>query len=300
VLHGRYFPDLITVISAAALFGGVAGLLALLVAGRVALPRLVPRALVEGVAVGAAALAAWQGLVALGVVDPVLLPPPTVVFSNLGLLWQSGFLQPQVVSTLLRFLQALALAVATAVPLGILIGRVRPVSDYLEPVLHMVRMIPSPVWAPLGLLWFGLGQGRTIFIIWLGAFFPILLNALTASRRADPVQVDTVRTFGGDAFDVAWEVIIPSAVPLLLTGVRVGMGIGWVVLLAAELCVDELGAGIGWMINDARVLLDMPTVLSGMLVIGAMGIALDASLRSLEARYMRRYAGGAPIAPAPR
>lgn len=289
MLHGRYFPELVDVMSAATLFAGIAGILVCLALARLAIPRLVPAALVQGIAVGGGGLLIWESLAAFRFVDPVLLPPPTVVFSNLRLLVSSGFLQPQIVSTLIRLVYALALAAVTAIPLGILIGRVRWVSDYFEPFLHMLRMIPSPVWAPLSLLWFGLGPGRTIFIIWLGAFFPIFLNALTASRRADPTQVDAVRTFGGDAFDVAWEVIIPSALPLLLTGIRVGMGIGWVVLLAAELSADELGAGLGWMINDARVLLDMPTVLSGMLVIGAMGISLDVGLRGLEARYVRRY-----------
>jgi NitT/TauT family transport system permease protein/sulfonate transport system permease protein len=293
MLHGRYFPELVEVMSAATLLLGAAGLLVLLVLGRTCAPRLVPRALLEGVAMGSAAILGWELLSALGAINPVLLPPPTVVFSNLGLLWSVGFLQPQIISTLLRLVEALAIAIVTAVPLGILIGRVRPVSDYVEPFLHMIRMIPSPVWAPLSLLWFGLGAGRTVFIIWLGAFFPIFLNALTAARRVDRAQVETVATFGGDAFDVAWEVIIPSALPLLLTGIRVGMGIGWIVLLTAELTADELGAGVGWMINDARVLLDMPTVLSGMFVIGAMGISLDVLLRTLETRYMRRYLAGA-------
>ncbi len=289
MLHGRYFPELVDVMSATTLFVGVAGLLALLLLGRLLIPRVVPLALVQGIAVGSVGLFGWESLAALGLTDPTLLPPPTIVFSNLRLLWTSGFLPPQILTTLGRLVYALALAVVTAIPLGILVGRVPPVSDYFEPFLHMLRMIPSPVWAPLSLLWFGLGQSRTIFIIWLGAFFPIFMNALTASRRADPTQVDAVLTSGGDVFDVAWEVIIPSAVPLLLTGIRIGMGIGWVVLLAAELSADELGAGVGWMINDARVLLDMPTVLSGMVVIGAMGICLDVGLRSLEARYMRRY-----------
>jgi ABC-type nitrate/sulfonate/bicarbonate transport system permease component len=290
MLHGRYFPELAEVMSPLALAGGVVGALALLLLGRVLVPRLVPRGLLEGAAVAGAAILGWELLSARDLLSPVLLPPPTVVFSNLALLWSSGFLQPQILSTLLRLAEGLALAIVTAIPLAMAVGRARTLADYLEPFLHMLRMIPSPVWAPLALLWFGLGQPRMVFIIWLAAFFPIFLNALTAARRADSVQVDTVRAFGGDAFDVAWEVIIPAALPLIITGIRVGLGLGWVVLLTTELIADELGAGVGWMINDARVLLDMPTVLGGMLVIGTMGVALDAGLRSLEGRYMRRYA----------
>jgi len=288
MLHGRYFPELVEVMPVSAFLLGLGAVLLLGLLARLLIPRWVPSSLLWAAFVGGVALLVWQGLSLLRLVSPVLLPPPTVVISNLGLMWAVGYLQPHIIASVSRLLFACGLAVATAIPLGILVGRFRTLSEYLGPFLEMIRMVPAPAWLPLAILWFGLGNPPTIFIIWLGAFFPIFLNTLTATRRADPVQVETVRNFGGDIFDIAWEVIIPAALPLIVTGIRVGLGIGWIVLITAELASTNLVGGLGYMMEDARSLLDAPTVVSGMLVVGALGTLLDAGIRHLESRYMRR------------
>jgi NitT/TauT family transport system permease protein/sulfonate transport system permease protein len=288
MLHGRYFPELVEAMPVSALLLGVGAALVLLILGRFLIPRLVPASLVRAGVIGGAALLVWEGVSLLKLVSPVLLPPPTVVISNLGLMWSVGYLQPHVIASLWRLLFACGLAIVTAIPLGILVGRFRTVSDYIEPFLHMLRMAPAPAWLPLAVLWFGLGNASTVFIIWLGAFFPIFLNTVTAARRADPAQVETVLTFGGDVFDVAWEAIIPASLPLIITGIREGIGIGWILLLTAELVSTSIAGGLGYMMEDARSLLDAATVVSGMLVIGILGTLLDAAMRNLELRYMRR------------
>lgn len=288
MLHGRYFPELVEVMSVSTLLLGVGAMLLLLVLGRILTPRLVPLWLVRAGMIGAGLALAWEGAVLVKLVSPALLPPPTVILSNLGLMWSVGYLQPQIIASVWRLLFACGLAIVTAIPLGVLIGQFRTLSEYLEPFLHMLRMVPAPAWLPLAVLWFGLGNASTVFIIWLGAFFPIFLNTLTATRRADRAQVETVRTFGGDIFDVTWEVIIPGSLPLILTGIRLGLGLGWIVLLTAELVSTSIAGGLGYMMEDARSLLDAATVVSGMLVIGILGTLLDAAMRNLELRYMRR------------
>jgi NitT/TauT family transport system permease protein/sulfonate transport system permease protein len=288
MLHGRYFPELVEVMSLPALLLGLGAVLALLLLGRLAAPRLVPAWGVRAAALGSALALAWEGASRLGLVSAVLLPPPTVILSNLGLMWSVGFLQPHILASVSRLLLALALATATAIPLGVLVGQLRTLGDYVEPFLDMLRMVPAPAWLPLAILWFGLGNASTIFIIWLGAFFPIFLNTLTAARRADRAQVETVLTFGGDVFDIAWEVIIPASLPFILTGVRIGMGLGWIVLLTAELASTSVAGGLGYMMEDARSLLDAATVLSGMVVVGTLGTLLDLALRELERRWTRR------------
>jgi NitT/TauT family transport system permease protein/sulfonate transport system permease protein len=288
MLHGRFFPELVEVMSISTFVLGVAAALLLVLGGRLLLPRLVPPSLVRAGVMGSAGLLVWETISLLELVNPVLLPPPTVVLSNLGLMWSVGFLQPQIIASVGRLLFACGLAVITAIPLGVLIGRFRTLSEYLEPFLDMLRMVPAPAWLPLAILWFGLGNAPAIFIIWLGAFFPIFLNTLTATRRADRVQVETVLNCGGDAFDVAWEAIIPASLPLIITGIRLGLGIGWIVLLTAELASTSIAGGLGYMMEDARSLLDASTVVSGMLVIGTLGTLLDVAIRSLERRYMRR------------
>jgi NitT/TauT family transport system permease protein/sulfonate transport system permease protein len=288
MLHGRFFPELVEVMSISTLLLGLAGVLLLLLLGRFLAPRLVPTSVVRAAVIGSAVLVVWEAASLLKLVSPVLLPPPTVVLSNLGLMWSVGFLQPQIIASVSRLLVACGLAVITAIPLGVLIGQFRTLSEYLQPFLDMLRMVPAPAWLPLAILWFGLGNAPTIFIIWLGAFFPIFLNTLAAARRAERAQVETVRGFGGDAFDIAWEVIIPASLPLIITGIRVGLGIGWIVLLTAELASTSIAGGLGYMMEDARSLLDAPTVVSGMLVIGTLGTLLDVGIRQFESRYMRR------------
>ena len=288
MLHGRFFPELVEVMSISTFLLGLGAVLVLLLLGRLLIPRLVPASLVRAGAIGGAVLLVWEAASLFKLVSPVLLPPPTVVISNLGLMWSVGFLQPQIIASVSRLLLACGLAIITAIPLGVLIGQFRTLSEYLEPFLDMLRMVPAPAWLPLAILWFGLGNAPTIFIIWLGAFFPIFLNTLTAARRADRAQVEAVLNFGGDAFDVAWEAIIPASFPLIITGIRVGLGIGWIVLLTAELASTSLAGGLGYMMEDARSLLDAPTVVSGMLVIGTLGTLLDVGIRTFESRYMRR------------
>jgi NitT/TauT family transport system permease protein/sulfonate transport system permease protein len=288
VLHGRFFPELTEVMSVSAFLLGLGVLLLLVSLGRLLAPRVVRPSSVHACSVGVAALVAWEALSFFKLVDRVLLPPPTVVLSNIGLMWSVGFLQPQIIASVWRLLFAAGLATITAIPLGIAVGHFRTLSDYLEPFLDMLRMVPAPAWLPLSILWFGLGNPPVIFIIWLGAFFPIFLTTLAATRRADPVQVDFVRTVGGDIFDVAWEVIIPASLPLILAGIRIGLGLGWIVLLTAELASTSLEGGLGYMMEDARSLLDAPTVVSGMLVVGTLGALLDVGVQSLESRYLRR------------
>jgi len=288
MLHGRYFPDLVEVMSISTFLLGLAAVLLLLGLCRLLLPRLVPTSLVRAGVIGGAALLVWEAASRLTLASPILLPPPTVVLSNLGLMWSVGYLQPHIIASLWRLLFACGLAVVTAIPLGILVGRFGTVADYVEPFLHMIRMAPAPAWLPLAILWFGLGNTSTVFLIWLGAFFPIFLNTLTATRRADPAQIETVRTFGGDVFDLAWEVIIPASLPLVITGIREGIGVGWILLLTAELVSTSIAGGLGYMMEDARTLLDAATVVSGMLVIGILGTLLDAAMRGLELRYMGR------------
>jgi ABC-type nitrate/sulfonate/bicarbonate transport system permease component len=288
MLHGRYFPELVEVMSPLTLLVLVAGALLLVLAGRLALPRLVRPWALRATVIAAALALLWEGAVRGGLVEGTLLPPPTVILSNLGLMWSVGYLQPHIIASVGRLVLAAALAVVTAIPLGILVGRFQPVSDYLEPFLHMVRMAPAPAWLPLSILWFGLGNASTVFLIWLGAFFPIFLNTLAAARRADPTQVEAVLNMGGDVFDVSWEVLIPSSLPLIVTGIREGIGIGWILLLTAELVSTSIAGGLGYMMEDARSLLDAPTVLSGMLVIGVLGTSLDALMRHVERRYVRR------------
>jgi NitT/TauT family transport system permease protein len=188
-------------------------------------------------------------------------------------------------SSVKRLFVAFFLAMATGIPLGFLIANFRRFSDYVDPLLNLIRVIPPPAWLPFAILWFGIGNPPAVFIIWLGAFFPMLLNTIRGIRNTQQIHIESIQNLGGTRMDTYWRVMLPSAFPTIFTGIRIGFGIGWVCLVTAELVAVD--AGLGWMIEDARNLLDTPTVLGGMVVICILGITFDTILTKTEQAIVR-------------
>lgn len=221
----------------------------------------------------------------LGLVTSVLLPSPTTVLAKLVNQWQRGYVQIHVYYSVRRLLASFFLAIVTGIPIGFLVANFRRFSDYIDPLFNLIRVVPPPAWLPLAILWFGIGDPPSMYIIWLGAFFPILLNTIRGVKNTQQIHVESILNLGGNRLDVFRRVMLPSAFPTIVTGVRVGFGIGWICLVTAELVAVD--AGLGWMIEDARTLLDTPTVLGGMVLISALGIIFDVALRKAEAAIVR-------------
>jgi NitT/TauT family transport system permease protein/taurine transport system permease protein len=137
-------------------------------------------------------------------------------------------------------------------------------------------------WIPLGILWFGIGDTQNMFIIFLGAFFPIVLNTVAAVRGIDRALVSAALTLGGTPRQILLEIVVPGALPLILTGLRIGLGVGWMALVAAELVAAQ--SGLGFLIEDARNLLFTERILLGMVLIGILGFLMDRVMRLLTAR----------------
>jgi ABC-type nitrate/sulfonate/bicarbonate transport system permease component len=229
-------------------------------------------------------LGAWELAVSVGLVTTILLPPPTVVLQRLDSLWLNGYLLWHLLSTLRRFLLSFALAAATAFPVGVLLASVPRAFAWLDPVITFLRMIPSPAWAPIAILWLGLGDPPAIFIVWLAVFFPIFLNTVRGVHDVLPIYREVIRTLGGGRRDEILRATVPCALPAVLTGLRVGFGLGWVVLAAAELIAVD--SGLGWLIQTAYTQVDSPAVLGAMTLICWMGVLFDAGLRQLERRLV--------------
>lgn len=248
-------------------------------------PKAVPVVLVRALTSVGVVLIVWEMIVYMQLVRSVLLPPPTTVIAKLQGHWGKDYLQIHILASLQRLFIAFSLAVFTGVPLGFVVANFRRFSDYVDPILNLIRVIPPPAWLPFAILWFGIGNPPSIYIIWLGCFFPIFMNTMRGIRNTQQIHIESVLNLGGKRMDVYRRVMLPSAFPTIFTGVRIGFGIGWVCLITAELVAVD--AGLGWMIEDARNLLDTPTVLGGMVVISMLGIIFDTILRKTELAIVR-------------
>jgi len=238
-------------------------------------------------------LLAWQLLSATGVIPAFKLPSPVQVAAGLVDLIVTGMppghpLHLHVYYSLQRVLLGYALALATAVPLGLLMGWSRTVCAMIEPLVEIVRPIPPLAWIPLSILWFGIGIKSAAFIIFLGAFFPILLNTINGVRGIEPVLIEAARMLNAGRRFFFLNVLVPGAMPSILTGMRIGIGVGWMSLVAAEFTGVRQGYGLGYMIMTARDIQRSDEIIAGMLVIGAIGLGIDACLQLAE-RYLIRW-----------
>jgi ABC-type nitrate/sulfonate/bicarbonate transport system permease component len=236
-------------------------------------------------AVPVALVAAWQ-YVSMFVLDEttrVLLPAPTAVLAAAWELIVSGELIRHLMDSLRRELTAFVWALA-AIPLGIAMGWWKVVNDQLDPLVEMLRPIPPLAWIPLSIMWFGIGDTQNQFIIFLGIFFPILLNTITGVKGVEPNLIRAARCLGGNEGAVIRRVVLRAALPQIITGIRIGLGVGWMALVAAELV--GASSGLGFLINDARTLLRTDIVIVGMITIGLVGLMLDLLIREASRRAL--------------
>ncbi len=210
-----------------------------------------------------------------------LLPGPWAVAKGLIELARSGLLLKYVVASLFRVTWGFGLAVTTALPLGMFIGWYSRAEMALNPIIQILRPISPLAWIPLAILWFGVGDISSIFLIFVGSFFPLLVTAIDAVRSVPGVYVQSGRNFGLPTTQLFWRVLYPASIPRLLAGLRITLGIAWLVVVAAEMIA--VNSGLGFLIVDARNAGNRyDLVVAGMVAIGCIGLGLDLGLRSLE------------------
>ena len=233
----------------------------------------------------------WQMLSATELIPAYKLPSPFSVIVSLKELILLGMppgyrLHLHIYFSLERVIYGYVAAVALAVPLGIITGWSSTLRQIVEPVAELMRPIPPLAWIPIAILWLGIGTGSAAFIIFLGAFFPILLSTISGVRSIDPVFIDAARTLNATNRQILLKVLVPGAVPAIFTGLRVGMGIGWMTLVAAEFTGVKQGYGLGYMIMTARDLQRPDAIVAGMLVIGMIGFGIDGLFHFLWRRFV--------------
>src|SRR5262245_38542213 len=222
-----------------------------------------------------------------------LIPPPYDVWQELEDLAVGGVNDDAYSRTLLTHLLAsisrvyggFALALAVALPLGLLIGRVPLVRQLIDPTIQILRPVPVTAWLPLAMIIFGLGPRSAFFLVFLGAFYPILVNTIFGVRAVEPRLFEAASMLGCTGAAQFFRVVLPAALPSIFTGMRLGLGFAWVVIVVGEM--TGVQTGLGAIIMEARQLSRTEIVICGMIVIGMRGFITDRLVLLLGRRLLR-------------
>ena len=221
-----------------------------------------------------AVLAIYQAVARSGHFAPALMPPLGVIASTLADSLLDGSMSVHAAATLYRVLCGFALAIFIGLPLGVLMGRFRPVENFVLPLASALMPIPSLAWVPVFILWFGLGNTVTILIVFYAALFPLLLNTWSGVRAVNPIWLRAAGAMGATEHALFWKVIIPGASPFIITGLRQSFLRAWVAVIGAEMLAAS-NFGLGWVIFDAKEFLDADVMLASLIVIGFIGFAAE-------------------------
>ena len=215
----------------------------------------------------------WNG-------NPLQLPSPLKVFEALWTLLKEGEIAEHAMVSTLRMLLALSLSIAIAVPLGFLMGLSHRADQFIDPLVEMLRPISGIAWLPLALFIFGVGDTLPVFIMFYVGFFPVLLNTISGVRQTDPRLLAAARTMGIGRWPLLMHVLVPSALPTIMVGIRLAFAASWAAIVAAELIGSP--SGLGFAIEWYRQMLMTPKVFAFILAIGVVGYLCDLGLRKLQ------------------
>lgn len=238
-----------------------------------------PAAVLLPLGVLAILLVAWD--LAVRISGTILFPAPLEVASAIVELIAKGLLFKYAAASLFRVTWGYLLAVLVGVPFGLCLGWYLPARQAFNPLIQVFRPISPIAWIPVAILWFGVTDAAPIFLIFLASVFPIAVSAMAAVRGVHPVYLRAGRNFGLSSFELFRRVILPATLPEILTGLRIALGIAWLVVVAAEMIAAN--SGLGYLIIDARNAgRRYDLVLAGMVLIGVIGWLLDLLIRQLE------------------
>jgi NitT/TauT family transport system permease protein len=264
-----------------------------------------------GLVVPAVAIAVWQLAASMGWVNANILPSPLAVWhkwvayllpmqdfttwhennpAGSQLAWAfSGELIVDSLGSLYRVVVGFAVGAVLALPLGLAMGTSRVVYAWMNPLVQLLRPIPPIAYIPLSILWFGLGNPPAIFLIALGAFFPVLMNTIAGVRQVDGIYLRAARNLGAGGTTMFVRVILPAAVPYILTGMRIGVGTAFIVVIVSEMIA--VNNGLGFRITEAREYFWSDKIIAGMITIGLLGLAIDTAMNKLNNHLLRWHRG---------
>ena len=217
--------------------------------------------------------------------NPLLLPPPDKVLDAGIELVRTGELQHDIAASLYRVVVGFLIASVLGVTTGLLVGTWRTLEDLLDPMIELLRPIPPLAFLPMMVLWFGIGEGSKIAFIAYAAFFPVFTTTLEGIKFVDPVLLRAAASLGATRTEMFRHVILPAALPAIITGLRLAFGLSFFVIVAAEFIAAD--SGLGYLINDARTFFLVSNMLLGAAVIGIIGFLFNVGLRRLETALLR-------------
>ena len=241
------------------------------------------------IALIAVLIAVWWFMVSL--THSVIFPTPWEVVTGTWELLRNGTLWEHIGASLMRVGAGFGLAVCFAVPLGLWMGWVDGAYRTLNPLFQILRPISPIAWIPIAILWFGVGDASPIYLIFISSVFPMIVQTTVGVHTIEKRYLRAAENFGVSRRTLFKQVVIPAVLPQVLVGMRIGLGVAWLVVVAAEMIA--LHSGLGYMIMDSRNAGNRyDLVIAGMIIIGLIGLSLDTSMRLLEGvRWVRwRYA----------
>ncbi len=232
-------------------------------------------------------LLAWLATTSVvRIFPPHQLPSPWQTLMTAWELATQGELSRHIVASVGRICAGFAAGATAALIVGTLVGLSRTVERIVDPTLQVVRNVPSLAWVPFLLLWMGIDEAPKVTLVAIGAFFPVYLNLVTGIRQTDRKLIEVGQVFGMRRFELVRRIILPSAFPYLLTGLRIGLGQSWLFLVAAELIAST--RGLGFLLIDGQSTARPNVMLVGILVLASLGKLSDSVLRRVERRTPHR------------
>lgn len=229
----------------------------------------------------------WELIARSYVFPSILFPPPSEVLAAGYDLLRSGILLKSVGDSLLRVFAGILLGLALAIPVGLLMGWVEKFEKLFSPIISLLFPIPGIAWLPLLIVWIGLRQGLPILLISIVVFFPILLNIATGVKSVDRENILAARTLGSSELRILVTIIIPLSLPIILTGIRIEVGLAWRVLVAAEMIA--IPTGIGALMSKSESLLQIKAVMVCLGLLSIIGLIMDLSLRYVERKVTAKW-----------
>ncbi|MDR5833903.1 ABC transporter permease [Caballeronia sp. LZ034LL] len=230
------------------------------------------------------AVALWQAISMAGVFPAFALPSPVAVWQAFADILRNGYGGQSLIGDILiscfRIIVGFVGAVAIGVPIGLFMSRSKIVFDIIDPLLQFIRPVPPLAYIPLLVVWFGIGELPKAILILVGTIPVIIIGTMSGVKSTPPLRISVARTLGATNAQIFRRIVLPSAMPEIFTSMRVGIGVAWTCLVAAELIAAS--SGLGWLVQFAGQALQVAVVIVGIIVIGVIGYAMELVIRQLE------------------